>query len=149
KKVVVTALSTVFLASMATSAFAAVKDGFYYGGDAKRYYSFETMMNLSDADLDKMLSETSHLLNEQIVYVHEDGNAVTLKDALAKPSAPLEDLLNPATEELFEEGDYTEYDANNQPGNTYNPRENVDKDPGEPGDIAIENVNPISLNKIK
>ncbi|WP_339185894.1 immunoglobulin-like domain-containing protein [Brevibacillus sp. FSL K6-6036] len=137
KKLVLSVLSTAVLTSMAASAMAKPSQGFYVGGEVDKYYSPTALLADFKAGLKEILSNAT-----DTVYVNKDGKAANF--LVAAEAEKMEDVLKPATRDLFEENDYAVVGSE---GEKWNPAD--ENDWPVPGDITVESVSAISTKSIK
>ncbi|MCC0566758.1 hypothetical protein [Brevibacillus borstelensis] len=132
KKLVLSVLSTAVLTSMAASAMAKPSQGFYVGGEVDKYYSPTALLADFKAGLKEILSNAT-----DTVYVNKDGKAANF--LVAAEAEKMEDVLKPATRDLFEENDYAVVGSE---GEKWNPAD--EDDWPVPGDITVESVSAIN-----
>lgn len=132
KKLVLSVLSTAVLTSMAASAMAKPSQGFYVGGEVDKYYSPTALLADFKAGLKEILSNAT-----DTVYVNKDGKAANF--LVAAEAEKMEDVLKPATRDLFEENDYAVVGSE---GEKWNPAD--EDDWPVPGDITVESVSAIT-----
>ncbi|WP_339166767.1 Ig-like domain-containing protein [Brevibacillus sp. FSL L8-0520] len=136
KKLVLSVLSTAVLTSMAASAMAKPSQGFYVGGEVDKYYSPTALLADFKAGLKEILSNAT-----DTVYVNKDGKAANF--LVAAEAEKMEDVLKPATRDLFEENDYAVVGSE---GEKWNPAD--EDDWPVPGDITVESVSANNLKAI-
>ncbi|MED1854616.1 sugar-binding domain protein, partial [Brevibacillus borstelensis] len=136
KKLVLSVLSTAVLTSMAASAMAKPSQGFYVGGEVDKYYSPTALLADFKAGLKEILSNAT-----DTVYVNKDGKAANF--LVAAEAEKMEDVLKPATRDLFEENDYAVVGSE---GEKWNPAD--EDDWPVPGDITVESVSAINKTKV-
>ncbi|MGG4451635.1 DUF4073 domain-containing protein [Brevibacillus porteri] len=143
KKVVLSVLSTAVVASMATSAFAAPKAGIYMGGNVKKYYTNDVVLNMSK-EARKAYFENVRLAGPKaIVQVDNKGRGAFLAEILDEGRAK-------AYEEALVKEDFVDlYDVVTLDGTTSGTEDAKSKVDGTtPGELKVESVSAINLKQI-
>ncbi|UFJ40129.1 hypothetical protein LOK74_19135 [Brevibacillus humidisoli] len=136
KKLVLSVLSTAVVSSIASSAYAAPSGGFYIGGEVDKYYTISAFVNDSTTATGEIVDASF----DNVVYVHEDGQAASLKEIVDQQS--LFDALRQATENDFE-GIYTDAVT----GEDVDPISQLD--PVDPGELTVESVSAINATQVE
>jgi hypothetical protein len=144
KKVVLSVLSATFVASVASSAFAAPNPGLYIGGNVDKYYAIDTLLHLTAEGKTKLVQDLTGVSHSDLVYVDHDGKGASIKEILDKKwdNAKQEPLVA----EDFEES-YGVVKTDGTVDGTYDARKDVD--PGTPGELTVEKVEAIDLRTIQ
>ncbi|MGQ7277737.1 hypothetical protein ACT91Q_07180 [Brevibacillus thermoruber] len=141
KKLVLSVLSTAVVASMAASAMAKPKAGFYVGGNVDKYYSIDAFLNHLDTALDEIIDNL-----DSTTFVDENGKAAPFLSALnAQTEEELNAVTEPARLDHFEKNPYTIVDGTG----SYNPEEDEDLLAPEPGELKVESVSAINAKTLE
>lgn len=143
KKLVLSVLSTAVVASMASSAFAAPKDGVYLGGSHLKLYSVDTLLNMNSETKEAYKTAFATSDFKQVVFVNLDGTGATIDDILTKG-------FKEATSEPLKKSDfadsYTIVNTDGTEAGTYNPQDDIDEEAGE---LVVEGVTSINKTGVK
>ncbi|WP_400162292.1 hypothetical protein ACAF76_001570 [Brevibacillus sp. TJ4] len=138
KKLVLSVLSTAVVASMASSAFAAPKDGVYLGGSHLKLYSVDTLLNMNSETKEAYKTAFATSDFKQVVFVNLDGTGATIDEILTKG-------FKEATSEPLKKSDfadsYTVVNPDGTEAGTYNPQDEIEEEAGE---LVVEGVTSIS-----
>lgn len=143
KKVVLSVLATAVVASMAASAFAAPKTGLYIGGNVKKFYSNNTLINMTKDARATYQKELKTAGFQNLVFVNIKGQGATIKEmfdlgtkvALADPLKP-SDFLD----------SYGVVQNDGTVSGTEEPGKHVD--PVPTGDLKVESVSAINAKQL-
>lgn len=143
KKVVLSVLSTAVVASMAASAFAAPKTGLYIGGNVKKFYSNDTLINMTKDARATYKNELKTIGFKNLVYVNFKGQGATIQEMI--------DLgVKVAMADPLKQSDFSDlYSVVNNDGTisgTEDARSKVD--PTTPGEVKIDSVTANNLKTI-
>lgn len=144
KKVVLSVLSATFVASVASSAFAAPKDGLYIGGNVDKYYSIETLFGLTAEGKAQFGQELAGTDFNNLVFVDFDGKGASIQEILDNGLDKAKQ--DPLVADDFE-ASYSIAKADGTVDGTYDARKDVDG--VTPGELKVESVSAINLNQIK
>ncbi|QQE74185.1 hypothetical protein KDJ56_20465 [Brevibacillus composti] len=133
KKLVLSVLSTAVLTSMAASAMAAPKAGFYIGGEVDKYYSVDALADNFGVAFEEILD-----YGLDSVYVDENGKAANLMQAIFADD--LDEVLADPTLALFNGNKYAIVGTND----TYDPEKDTDIVPPVDGELKVESVSAIN-----
>ncbi|WP_314303929.1 Ig-like domain-containing protein [Brevibacillus parabrevis] len=139
KKVVLSVLATAVVASMAASAFAAPKTGLYIGGNVKKFYSNDTLINMTKDARATYKNELKTIGFKNLVYVNFKGQGATIQEMI--------DLgVKVAMADPLKQSDFSDlYSVVNNDGTisgTEDARSKVD--PTTPGELKVESVSAIN-----
>ncbi|MBU8713633.1 hypothetical protein KM924_14075 [Brevibacillus parabrevis] len=143
KKVVLSVLATAVVASMAASAFAAPKTGLYIGGNVKKFYSNNTLLNMTKDARATYKNELKTAGFQNLVYVNVKGQGATIKEMI--------DLgTKVAMADPLKQSDFSDlYSVVNNDGTisgTEDARSKVD--PVDTGEVKVESVTAINLKQV-
>lgn len=144
KKVALSLLSATVMASMAASAFAAPKSGLYIGGSVDKFYSMNTLFNLTDAADEQFSNEVIATGFQNLIYVDFDGKGASIKEIM--DAADFDDAKKDLTKQDFE-GVYASIKADGTSEGNYDPRN--DAIGGETGELKVDSVSAINKLQIK
>lgn len=144
KKVVLSVLSATFVASVASSAFAAPKDGLYIGGNVDKYYSIETLFGLTAEGKAQFGQELAGTDFNNLVFVDFDGKGASIQEILDNGLDKAKQ--DPLVADDFE-ASYSIAKADGTVDGTYDARKDVDG--VTPGELKVESVSAINLNQVK
>ncbi|TKI58562.1 hypothetical protein E8L90_25935 [Brevibacillus antibioticus] len=143
KKVVLSVLSTAVVASMAASAFAAPKAGVYMGGNVKKFYSTDVVLNMTKEARKSFLANVRLAGPKAVVQVDNQGRGAFLQEIL--------DLgRKKAYEDKLLKEDFIDlYDVVTLDGTTSGTEDAKSKvDPAPTGDLKVESVSAINLKQV-
>jgi hypothetical protein len=142
KKVVLSVLATAVVASMAASAFAAPKTGLYIGGNVKKFYSNNTLLNMTKDARATYKNELKTAGFQNLVYVNVKGQGATIKEMI--------DLgTKVAMADPLKQSDFLDSYAVVQNDGTVNGTEVPKVDPVPTGDLKVDSVTAINAKKIQ
>ncbi|MGG0884345.1 hypothetical protein ABE215_02290 [Brevibacillus parabrevis] len=142
KKVVLSVLATAVVASMAASAFAAPKTGLYIGGNVKKFYSNDTLINMTKDARATYKNELKTIGFKNLVYVNFKGQGATIQEMI--------DLgVKVAMADPLKQSDFLESYGVVQKDGTINGTEVPKVDPVPTGDLKVDSVSAINLKQIK
>ncbi|MFC8685086.1 Ig-like domain-containing protein [Brevibacillus porteri] len=138
KKVVLSVLSTAVVASMATSAFAAPKAGIYMGGNVKKYYSTDVVLNMTKEARKSYLENVRLAGPNAVVQVDNQGRGAFLQEIL-------DEGRSKAYEEKLVKEDFIDlYDVVTLNGTTNGTEDAKSKvDPAPTGDLKVDSVSAV------
>ncbi|GAB1530830.1 MULTISPECIES: Ig-like domain-containing protein [Brevibacillus] len=138
KKVVLSVLSTAVVASMAASAFAAPKAGIYMGGNVKKYYSTDVVLNMTKEARKSYLENVRLAGPNAVVQVDNQGRGAFLQEILDEGRAK-------AYEEKLVKEDFIDlYDVVTLNGTTNGTEDAKSKvDPTPTGDLKVDSVSAV------
>ncbi|MED1916033.1 Ig-like domain-containing protein [Bacillus thuringiensis] len=138
KKVVLSVLSTAVVASMATSAFAAPKAGIYMGGNVKKYYSTDVVLNMTKEARKTYLENVRLAGPSAVVQVDNQGRGAFLQEIL-------DEGRSKAYEEKLVKEDFVDlYDVVTLNGTTSGTEDAKSKvDPAPTGDLKVDSVSAV------
>ncbi|GEB31351.1 hypothetical protein [Brevibacillus parabrevis] len=144
KKVVLSVLATAVVASMAASAFAAPKTGLYIGGNVKKFYSNDTLINMTKDARATYKNELKTIGFKNLVYVNFKGQGATIQEMI--------DLgVKVAMADPLKQSDFSDlYSVVNNDGTisgTEDARSKVD--PTTPGELKVESVEAVNGKTIQ
>ena len=142
KKVVLSVLSTAVVASMAASAFAAPKTGLYIGGNVKKYYSSDTLINMTKDARATYKNELKTVGFQNLVFVNIKGQGATIKEMI--------DLgTKVALADPLKQSDFLESYGVVQKDGTINGTEVPKVDPVPTGDLKVDSVSAVNLKQVE
>lgn len=144
KKVVLSVLSATFVASVASSAFAAPKDGLYIGGNVDKYYSIETLFGLTAEGKAQFGQELAGTDFNNLVFVDFDGKGASIQEILDNGLDKAKQ--DPLVADDFE-ASYSIAKADGTVDGTYDARKDVDG--VTPGELKVESVSAINKTTVK
>ncbi|WP_035296053.1 Ig-like domain-containing protein [Brevibacillus thermoruber] len=144
KKVVLSVLSATFVASVASSAFAAPKDGLYIGGNVDKYYSIETLFGLTAEGKAQFGQELAGTDFNNLVFVDFDGKGASIQEILDNGLDKAKQ--DPLVADDFE-ASYSIAKADGTVDGTYDARKDVDG--VTPGELKVESVSAINAKQLE
>lgn len=142
KKVVLSVLATAVVASMAASAFAAPKTGLYIGGNVKKFYSNDTLINMTKDARATYKNELKTIGFKNLVYVNFKGQGATIQEMI--------DLgVKVAMADPLKQSDFLESYGVVQKDGTINGTEVPKVDPVPTGDLKVDSVSAINANQLQ
>lgn len=144
KKVVLSVLATAVVASMAASAFAAPKTGLYIGGNVKKFYSNNTLLNMTKDARATYKNELKTIGFQNLVYVNVKGQGATIQE-----------MINLGTKvamaDPLKKSDFLDSYGVVQNDGTVSGTEEPGKlvDPTTPGELKVESVSAINASQIE
>lgn len=144
KKVVLSVLSATVVASMAASAFAAPKSGLYIGGNVDKFYSFDTLFDITPGALTQFTNEIGLSDFNNLIYVDFDGKGASLQEIMA--ATDFNSVKKDLTSDKFE-GEYSLVKPDGTSSEKYDPRKDSIDTPA--GELKVESVSAINASQIQ